>query len=109
MPPAISRSTNTVYQYNANLNAFVGNSMGAVGAPWVVDGIAADPPTASTGSAGSTAQLVQAMAGFGCGGGAAHGVDTAPLYAHAPPQTLLTPPHPRGLIRPTRPPPRRPI
>ena len=33
-----------VYQYNASLNAFVGNSMGAVGAPWVVDGIAADPP-----------------------------------------------------------------
>ena len=33
-----------VYQYNASENAFVGNSMGAVGAPWVVDGIAADPP-----------------------------------------------------------------
>ena len=32
-----------VYQYNASLNAFVGNSMGTVGAPWVVDGIAADP------------------------------------------------------------------
>ena len=36
-----------VYQYNASLNAFVGNAMGAVGAPWMVDGIAANPPTAS--------------------------------------------------------------
>ncbi len=34
-----------VYQYNASLNAFVGNSMGAVGAPWAVDGIAANPPS----------------------------------------------------------------
>ena len=36
-----------VYQYNASENAFVGTSMGAVGAPWVVDGIAADPPSGS--------------------------------------------------------------
>src|SRR5262249_10348771 len=74
-----------VYQYNASLNAFVGNSMGAVGAPWVVDGIAADPPS----SAGtSTAQLVQAMAGFG--GGAADTSATAPLNADTSQQTLLT-------------------
>ena len=53
-----------VYQYNASLNAFVGNSMGKVGAPWVVDGIAAN--TSSGGAtAASTAQLVQAMASMG--------------------------------------------
>src|SRR5262249_59365205 len=76
-----------VYQYNAGLNAFVGNSMGAVGAPWVVDGIAADPPS----SAGtSTAQLVQAMAGFG--GSAAETSATAPLSADTQ-QTSLTTPH----------------
>jgi len=39
-----------VYQYNASLNAFVGSAMGAVGAPWVVEGIAADPTTGSTGN-----------------------------------------------------------
>ena len=82
-----------VYQYNASLNVFVGNSMGAVGAPWVVDGIAADPPTASTGGAGSTAQLVQAMAGFAGGGGAADGLNVAALGADASQQSFLTQPH----------------
>jgi hypothetical protein len=32
-----------VYQYNASLNVFVGQPMGAVGAPWMFDGIAAAP------------------------------------------------------------------
>src|SRR5262249_31017113 len=46
--------------------------LGAVGTDWQLGGFAADPPTASMGSSdGSTAQLVQAMAGFGGGGGAA--------------------------------------
>jgi hypothetical protein len=81
-----------VYQYNASLNAFVGNAIGTVGAPWVVDGIAADPPTASTGSSdSSTAQLVQAMAGFG-GGSAGESVNTAPLGADTSQQSLLTTP-----------------
>jgi len=78
-----------VYQYNASLNAFVGNPMGAVGAPWVVDGIAADPPS---GAGTSTAQLVQAMAGFGGGSGAAI-PNTAPLGADTSQQPLLTTPH----------------
>src|SRR5262245_23781593 len=83
-----------VYQYNASLNAFVGNSMGAVGAPWVVDGIAADPPTGATGSLdGSTSQLVQAMAGFGGGSGAGDGLNDAPLGADTSQQTFLTTPH----------------
>ena len=74
-----------VYQYNASENAFVGTSMGAVGAPWVVDGIAADPPSGS-GAAGSasTAQLVQAMASMG---GSA---PSAPRQAPRPAQTAAT-------------------
>jgi len=76
-----------VYQYNASLNAFVGNSMGAVGAPWALDGIAADSPS----TAGiSTAQLVQAMAGFSDGSSAAGGLNTAPLSADTSQQTFLT-------------------
>jgi hypothetical protein len=74
------------------LNAFVGNAMGAVGAPWVVDGIAADPPSASMGSSdSSTAQLVQAMAGFG-GDSATAPLNTAPLGADTSQQTFLTTP-----------------
>jgi len=78
-----------VYQYNASLNAFVGNAMGAVGAPWVVNGIAANSP-GTTGT--STAQLVQAMAGFGGGSGAGEGLNTAPLSAETSQQPLLTTP-----------------
>jgi hypothetical protein len=44
-------------------------SLGAVGTNWQLGGFAADPPSGSMGSSGSTSQLVQAMAGFG--GGAA--------------------------------------
>jgi hypothetical protein len=86
-----------VYQYNASLNAFVGNPMGAVGAPWVLAGIAADPLAGSMGSSGdqpaSNAQLVQAMAGFGGGGGAADSLNTGPLGADTSQQTFLTMPH----------------
>ena len=82
-----------VYRYNASLNAFVGNSMGAVGAPWVLDGIAADPPTGSMGSLGSTSQLVQAMAGFvGGGGSAAESLNTATFGADTSQQPLVTTP-----------------
>ena len=79
-----------VYQYNASLNAFVGNSMGKVGAAaWVVDGIAAN--TSSGGAtAASTAQLVQAMASMGI---AAATLNSAPAPMLAAPeqsqQTLL--------------------
>jgi len=44
------------------------------------------------GSAGSTSQLVQAMAGFGGGGGAAENLNTAPLSAETAQQPLLTTP-----------------
>jgi len=54
--------------------------------------LAADPPTGSMGSAGSTSQLVQAMAGFGGGSGAADGLNTAAVGAETSQQPLLTPP-----------------
>src|SRR6516165_10163403 len=68
------------------------NSLGAVGLNFQVGGFAANPATASTGGAGSTAQLVQAMAAFGGGDGAADGLNIAPLGADAS-QTFLTQPH----------------
>ena len=66
--------------------------LGSVGLDWQLGGFAADPPTASTGSAGSTAQLVQAMASFG-GGGAVDGLNVAALGADASQQSFLTQPH----------------
>ena len=54
---------------------------------------AADPAPAAMGSSGSTSQLVQAMAGFGGGSGAADGSSTPPLNADASQQQFLTTPH----------------
>jgi hypothetical protein len=69
--------------------------MGSVGAPWVVDGIAANSPSGAPGASGnqlgSTAQLVQAMASFGAG--AADTSTTVPLAAETSQQTFLAPPH----------------
>jgi len=84
--PAISVHINSGrHQYNATLNAFVGNSIGTVGAPWVVDGIAG---ASSVGA--STAQPTQAMASFGTTAASS----SAPLPILAAPeqsqQTLLT-------------------
>jgi murein DD-endopeptidase MepM/ murein hydrolase activator NlpD len=71
-------------------------SLGAVGLDWQLGGFAADPPTASTGSMGGSsqsAQLVQAIAGFGGGSGAAEGVNAVPLGADTSQQLLTTPQH----------------
>jgi hypothetical protein len=66
-------------------------SLGSVGLDWQLGGFAAVAPTPSLGgSDGSTAQLVQAMAGFGSG--PADGLNMLPLAAETPPQTLLTSP-----------------
>jgi hypothetical protein len=65
--------------------------LGQVGLEWQVGDFAAAPAPASKGSAGSAAQLVQAMAAFG--GGAADGSSTPPLNADASQQTFLTAPH----------------
>jgi hypothetical protein len=67
-------------------------SLGQVGLDWQLGGFAVDPPTGSMGSSGSTSQLVQAMAGFGGGSGAAESLNTAPLSAETSRQPLLTPP-----------------
>jgi hypothetical protein len=68
------------------------NSLGAVGLDFQVGGFAVDPPTASMGSSDSNSQLVQAMAGFGGGSGAAESLNTAPLGADTSQQPLLTTP-----------------
>jgi hypothetical protein len=67
-------------------------NIGAVGLDFQLGGFAADPPTTSMGSAGSTSQLVQAMAGFGGGSGAADSLSTVPLGADTSQQTFLTTP-----------------
>jgi hypothetical protein len=54
-----------------------------------IGGIAVD---LSVPSSGSTSQLVQAMAGFGGGSGAADNLNTAPLSAETSQQPLLTTP-----------------
>jgi hypothetical protein len=64
--------------------------LGSVGLDWQLGGFATDPPTASNSS--QAAQLVQAMAGFGGGSGAAESLNTAPLGADTSQQTLLTTP-----------------
>jgi hypothetical protein len=64
--------------------------LGQVGANWQVGGFAAAAPTGSMGSSdNSTAQLVQAMAGFG-GSGAAENLNTATLSSDTAQQPLLT-------------------
>ena len=88
-------NTGTFEAYNIANNQITGAaSLGPVGLEWQVGGFATDPAPASTGSAGSTSQLVQAMAGFGGGGsGATDGSNPAPLNADASQQNVLTQPH----------------
>ena len=80
--------------YDIAGNSLIGAaSLGAVGLDWQLGGFAADPPSGSMGASdSSTSQLVQAMAGFGGGGGAAESLNTAPLGADTSQQTLLTTP-----------------
>jgi hypothetical protein len=67
-------------------------SLGGVGLDWRLGGFAGDPPTGSMDSAGSTSELVQAMAGFGGGSGAADSLNTVPLGTDTSQQSLLTTP-----------------
>jgi hypothetical protein len=77
--------------YDIAGNTLVGAaSLGAVGLDWQRGGFAADPPSGSMGSPGSNSQLVQAMAGFGGGSGAAEGLNTG--LGNAETQPLLTTP-----------------
>jgi hypothetical protein len=85
--------------YNIANNQLIGAAaLGAVGTDWQLGGFAVDPPTAPAGSMGNTsdsAQLVQAMAGFGGSSGAAEGLSTAALSATdtSQQQLLTTPQH----------------
>jgi hypothetical protein len=79
--------------YNITNNQITGAALlGQVGLEWQLGGFAADPPTGSAGSADSTSQLVQAMAGFGGGSGAADGLNAGFANADASQQTFLTTP-----------------
>ena len=79
--------------YDIANNQIIGAAtLGSVGLDWQLGGFAADPPSASMGSSGSTSQLVQAMAGFGGGSGAGEGSNAAPLGADTSQQPLLTTP-----------------
>jgi microcystin-dependent protein len=67
--------------------------MGQIALDWQLGGFAGYSATGAMGSSdNSTAQLVQAMAGFGGGGGAADGSNTAPLGTDTSQQALLTTP-----------------
>jgi hypothetical protein len=89
--------------YAISNNQFSFNFMGAVGTDWQFSGIAATNGPGggaamgnSNGQGGwtdsSSAQFVQAMAGFGGGSGAADNLNTVPLGADTSQQALLTTP-----------------
>jgi hypothetical protein len=87
-------NTGTFEVYDIANNQITGAApLGTVGLDWQLGGFAADPPAASMGSSdGSTSQLVQAMAGFGAGSGAADTSNTVPLGADTSQQQFLTTP-----------------
>jgi hypothetical protein len=66
--------------------------LGSVGLNWQLGGFASDPPTTSMGSSDSTSQLVQAMADFGGGSGAADASNTVSLGTDTSQQPLLMAP-----------------
>jgi len=99
----VLRNVNTgAFQvYNIANNQLIGSApLGQVGVEWQLGGFAptfslpgpVGPGSEPEGLDGSTAQLVQAMAGFGGGSGAADGLNTVPLAADTPQQPLLTMP-----------------
>jgi hypothetical protein len=77
--------------YDIAGNTLVGAaSLGTVGLDWQLGGLAVDPPTDDAG----VGLLVQAMAGFGDGSGAADGLNAGVVSADASQQTVLaTPQH----------------
>jgi hypothetical protein len=82
-------STGAFEVYDIANNQVTGAAaVGAVGLDWQLGGFAAVAQTSSSGGFdGSTAQLVQAMAGFG--GGPADGLNTFTVSAETSPQPLL--------------------
>jgi hypothetical protein len=92
----VLRNVNTgAFQvYNIAGNTLVGSaSLGAAGLDWQLGGFAVDPPTGSMGSSDdATSQLVQTMASFGGGSGAADGSNAGFANADASQQRFLTTP-----------------
>jgi hypothetical protein len=91
-------NTGAFQVYNIANNQLMGSAaLGQVGSDWQLGGFAptfsAAPPIQFAAMDGSTSQLVQAMAGFGGGSGAADGLNAAPLGPDTSQQTLLTTPH----------------
>jgi hypothetical protein len=89
--------TGTFQVYNIANNHLTGSApLGQVGSDWQVGGFAPTfstaPPFQPAETDGSTAQLVQAMAGFGDGSGAGESLNTVPLGADTSQQTFLTTP-----------------
>ena len=83
--------------YDIAGNALTGAApLGQVGLDWQLGGFAPISPTGSPGSTdapdSSNAQLVQAIAGFGGGSGAADGLNAGGVDADATQQPLLTTP-----------------
>ena len=93
----VLRNVNTgAFQvYNIANNQITGAApLGSVGLDWQLGGFAADPPAASMGSSdASISRLVQAMAGFGGGSGAADGLNTGLVSADTSQQMFLSAPH----------------
>jgi hypothetical protein len=89
-------NTGTFQVYNIANNHLTGSApLGAVGVEWQLGGFAPTislPPdfTQQEGLAGSTSQLVQAMAGFGGGSGADDGLNAGFVNAETSQQPLLT-------------------
>jgi hypothetical protein len=82
--------------YNIANNTITGaSSLGSVGLDWQLGGFAADAPGASAaamGGASQVGQLVQAMASFGGGNGAADSLNVTALGTDPSQQPLLTAP-----------------
>ena len=92
-PVLLNVNTGAFEVYDIANNQLTGAaSLGSVGLDWQLGGFAADPPTGSMGGSGSTSQLVQALAGFGGGSGAADSLNTTPLGADTSQQQFLTTP-----------------
>jgi hypothetical protein len=102
--PVHAAGASDLVLHNINTGAFeaydiAGNQitgaarLGSVGLDWQPGGFAADPPGASKAASGSSnAQLVQAMASFGAGGGAGENLNTGSLGADTSQQAWLTTP-----------------
>jgi endoglucanase len=81
--------------YDISNNRVTGaSSLGQVGSDWQLGGFAADPSLGSAAASSQIGQVVQAMAGFGGGNGAAQSFNTAPLAPEMSlPPLLTTPQH----------------